>query len=90
MVNVYNSYEDKNVEKVYEIVFVGDRDLYWTGDGISSTEYAAIRYKDKQVAIDIAKKLKEIYELQWSKTTTMVVATIDVVENLYVREEEVK
>lgn len=90
MVNVYNSYEDKNVEKVYEIVFVGDRDLYWTGDGISSTEYAAMRYKDKQVAIDIAKKLKEIYELQWCKTTTMVVATIDVVENLYVREEEVK
>lgn len=90
MVNVYNSYEDKNVKEVYEIVFVGDRDLYWTGDGISSTEYAAVRYKDKQVAIDIAKKLKEIYELQWGKTTTMVVATIDVVENLYVREEEVK
>ena len=90
MVNVYNNYEDKNVKEVYEIVFVGDRDLYWTGDGISSTEYAAVRYKDKQVAIDIAKKLKEIYELQWGKTTTMVVATIDVVENLYVREEEVK
>lgn len=90
MINVYNSYEDKEVKKVYEIVFVGDRDLYWTGDGISSTEYAAMKYKDKQAAIDIAKKLKEIYELQWGKTTTMVVATIDVVENLYVREEEVK
>lgn len=90
MQNIYNNYEDKNIKEIYEIVFIDGRDLYWTGDGISTTEYAAMRYKNKQAAIDIAKKLKEIYEIQWGQTVKVVIATINVVDNLYAREEEVK
>jgi hypothetical protein len=91
MQNIYHNYEDKNIKEVYEIVFAdGRRDLYWTGDGISSTEYAAMRYKNKQAAIDIAKKLKEIHEIQWGQTTKIVIGIIDLVENVYIREEEVR
>jgi hypothetical protein len=93
-VNVYNSYEDKDVKYVYEIVLVDGLvdgcDLFWTGDGMSSIEYAALRYKNKQTAIDIAKKLKEIYELQWGYTPTIAIGTIEVVNNLYIHQEEVE